>query len=82
MIEYNSHTNVDIPGGGEVNPLVSTLFDKKKTSVNLFICCGFFPLNDFETMFPIQTHKRPHLTFPKIKSRSKQYHHVFKLCRD
>ena len=33
-------------------------------SVNLVLCRKFSPLNDFVTVFPIQTYRWPNLTLP------------------
>ena len=46
------------PRAGADNPMVAKL-RKHKSSVNLVICCKFFPLNDFITVFQIQTHSQP-----------------------
>ena len=57
MFENNGLIHVYIPGAGADN----TLGSKYKFSVNLVICCKFFPFNYFVTDFPIQTHRRPNL---------------------
>ena len=66
MFENNGHIHVYSPGAGADNPLGSNSFHKHtiKYPVNLVISCKFFQINDFLTVCPIQTHKRPNLTLP------------------
>ena len=54
MFENNGHIHVYSPGAGADNPLASIFFKKNiKSSVNLVICCKFYPLNDFVTVLSI-----------------------------
>ena len=49
-----------VPGQGHSDNLLgSKSFHKHKSFVNLIICCKIYPLNDFVTVFPIYTHRRP-----------------------
>ena len=41
-------------GQGQTCPLGSRSFQKHKSSVNLVICCKFYPLNEFVTFFPFK----------------------------
>ena len=50
-------------GQGQTTP-GSKYFLKNKASVNLFIYCKFYPLNDLVTVFPIQTYRRTNLFLP------------------
>ena len=68
------------PGVGSDNPLESKVFQKYKYSVNLVICCKFFPSNYFVIVYPIQTH-RQQFDLAVKRSRSTQGHHLYKLCR-
>ena len=42
--ENNGHKHVYSPGAGADNSLGSNLFQKGNSSVNLVICCKFYPL--------------------------------------
>ena len=59
VFENNCYVHVYSPWAGADNSLGSNLLQKHKFSVNLVICCKFIPLNDFVTVFSIQTHRRP-----------------------
>ena len=51
MFENNGHIHVYSPGAGADKQLASIFFFQKyKFSVNLVICCKFYPLNDFVTV--------------------------------
>ena len=52
------------PGQGQTAPGDQNLLKKHQASVSLVIGCKFYPLNDFVTVFPIQTHRRQNLTLP------------------
>ena len=62
MFESNGHVYAYSPGSRADSPLRSKFFQKHKSSVTLVIRCNFYPLNDFVTFFPLQTHRRPNLT--------------------
>ena len=47
-------------------PRVIFLFHKHKSVNNLVICCKFFPLNDFATVFSFQMHRQPYMTLPNV----------------
>ena len=64
MIENNGHVHLFSTGTESGSPLGSQFFQKHKSSVNLVICCKFYPLNDFVTFLPIQAHKRPNFILP------------------
>ena len=53
------------PGQGQTAPWSQFVFQKHKSSINLVICCKFYPLNDFVTVFPIQTYRQPNMTLAK-----------------
>ena len=63
MLETNGHMHVKSPGAGTDNPLGSNILHEHTSSVNLIICCRMFSWNYFITIFPIQTHRQPSLTF-------------------
>ena len=42
--ENNGHKHVYSPGAGADNSLGSNLFQQRNSSVNLVICCKFYPL--------------------------------------
>ena len=49
IIKNNGHENVYSPWQGQTVPWVKIFF----ININcLFICCKFYPLNDFVTFFP------------------------------
>ena len=53
MFENNGHIHVYSPRRGAENPMGS-FFMKYKSSVNLVICCKFFPFNYLVTVFPFK----------------------------
>ena len=53
MFESNGHIHVFSHRTGAY-----FCFDKHNYSVNLVLCCKFSSLNDFVTVFPIQTYRR------------------------
>ena len=57
IFENNGHIHVYSPGAGTDNPLRSIYFHKQYYSVKIVLCCKFSPLNDFVTVFYIQTCK-------------------------
>ena len=63
---------------GQTTPGV-IFFQKYKSSVNLAMCCKFFPFNYPVTVFPIQTHRRPNLSLPYKRLMSTYGHHLYKL---
>ena len=57
----NINIHVYSPGTGVDDPL-GYFFHKHNYSVNLILCCNFYPLNNFGTLFPIQTYRPPNLS--------------------
>ena len=55
--ENHGHIRVYSPGAVADNPLGPFDFQQHKSSVNLVICCKFFPLNGFVIVFRIKRHK-------------------------
>ena len=54
MFENNGHIHEYGPGGqGQTTPWHQFFPQKYKFSVNLVICCKFYPLNDFVTVLSI-----------------------------
>ena len=49
------------PGQGQTTSWVKLFFENINL-LSLVICYKVFPLNNFLTLFPIQTHRRPNLT--------------------
>ena len=64
IFENNGQIHVYSPGAGTDSPPEVIFFHKHNYSVNLVFCCKFSPLNNFVTVFPIQTYRRPNLTLP------------------
>ena len=64
LFENGDHIHVYSPGAGADNPLGSILFHLQYHSINLVLCCKFSPLNNFVTVFPIQTYRQSNLTLP------------------
>ena len=62
--DHNGHIGVFSPWAGADNPLGYIFFPKHNYLVNLVLCYKFSSLNDFATVFPIQTYRRLNLTFP------------------
>ena len=60
----NGHRHVSSPGKGVDNRLGEIVFHKNNYSVNLVLCCKFFTLNDYISVFPIQAYRRPNVTLP------------------
>ena len=62
MFYNNGHIT---PQQGQTTlPGVIFFFQIHTSSVDLVICCNFSELNDFAAVFPMQTHRRPHLNLP------------------
>ena len=63
MFENNGHMQIYSPGPEQI-----TTWDLFFTNINLLsiwsFAASFPPLNDFVTVFPIQTQRRPNLTLP------------------
>ena len=64
MFENNGYIHVYSPGAGTDNSLWSFFFHKQYYSVNSHLLQVLTPLNDFVTVFPIQTYRQPNLTLP------------------
>ena len=79
MFENNGHIHVYSPGARADNPLGSNFFQKYKSSINLVICCKFFPFNYFVTVFSNSNTQAT--TFDLVRSRSTLGHDLYKLCR-
>ena len=64
MFENNGYVHVYSPGAGADNPLGSNFFINSIIQTKQSIAASFPPLNDFVTVFAVQTYRLPNLTLP------------------
>ena len=64
MFENNDYIHVNSPGQGQTTPWGQIFFINSIIQSIKSFAASFPPLNDFVTVFPIQTYRRPNLTLP------------------